>query len=281
MINIYIEKEFVYVLLLLTVITGCKVKKDAVTTTNTTVKKERNDWYSYAKHYDERSETYYYLTYIKHKNNQGDVNKLKIAQSNVLEGESVYQFAKRVGATLAFNASMGIKRRSEQEKLLPVGIQIMNGDVIQNRKTKVYTLGIKPNSKLTAYPPGTTPEMIIKDSTYNALTAFIPLIEDFQSVNDSLLDIVPNFKAIHPRQIIAQMENLDILFLSSGGRGFDGKGMTAMDVIRVLQKEGVKFAFMLDGGGSTSTVINGKLITKKIDKHGTKERLRPNFLYFK
>src|SRR5690606_16901988 len=105
-------------------------------------------------------------------------------------------------------------------------------------------------------------------------------IENFKPVDAGVLGLTPAFQAVHPRQIIAQMENLDIVFLSCGGRGFEGKGMTSMDVIRILKNEGVKFAFMLDGGGSTSVVINGTLVTPKIDKQGTKERLRPNFLYF-
>lgn len=238
------------------------------------------NWYSYSKHYDEQSETTYYLTRIKNKDNQGNLHKLKIAHSTALDGEAVHAFARRVGATLAFNASMGVKRKTDQEKLKPVGIQILDGKILQNRRTKAYTLGIKSNNELVAYPPGTTPQLILKDGISNALTAFIPLIEDFKPVDDSLLDIVPNFRAIHPRQIIAQMENLDIVFLSCGGRGFEGKGMTALDVTRILKKEGVKFAFMLDGGGSTSTVIADTLITPKIDKRGTLERLRPNFLYF-
>lgn len=239
-------------------------------------------WYSYSKHYDEQSETYYFLTRIKHKDHHGNLKKLRLAQSTALEGETVHRFAARVEATLAFNASMGIKRKTEKEKLFPVGIQIENGKVVQNRESRRwrYTLGIKPNNELIVYPPETTAAEILKDGAQDALTAFIPLIQNHKEVDDHMLDLTRNLRLKHPRQIIAQMENLDIVFLSCGGRGFDGKGMTSMDVIRILKNEGVKLAFMLDGGGSTSTVINGKLITTRIDKHGTAERPRPNFLYF-
>jgi len=244
--------------------------------------KQDTSWYSYSKHYDEPSETYYFLTRIKHKDSQGKLKKIKLAQSTILEGETVRQFAERVGATLAFNASMGIKRKTAEEKLFPVGIQIEKGQVVQEREAKGwrFTLGIKANNELVVYPPGTTATEIRKDGAQDALTAFIPLIQNYKGVDDSILNLTGAFKAKHPRQIIAQMENLDIVFLSCGGRGYDGQGMTSMDIIRILKKEGVKFAFMLDGGGSTSVVVYDTLITKKIDKHGTKERLRPNFLYF-
>lgn len=52
------------------------------------------------------------------------------------------------------------------------------------------------------------------------------------------------------------MINLDILILSCGGRGFDGDGMTAKEMMKILKRLNVKFAFNLDGGGSVSTVIN-------------------------
>lgn len=79
--------------------------------------------------------------------------------------------------------------------------------------------------------------------------------------------------------MIAQFDNLDLLIFSCGGRGFDGDGMTAKEMMKILKDLGVKFAFNLDGGGSTSTVIKDQLITKRIDNNGTRERLRPNFLY--
>lgn len=86
---------------------------------------------------------------------------------------------------------------------------------------------------------------------------------------------------MHPRQVIAQYENGDLLFFSCGGRGYDGAGMTAADVIRILQElQGrIRFAHNLDGGGSVTTVIYGDQITKKIDGRGTLNRLRPTFLY--
>ena len=105
----------------------------------------------------------------------------------------------------------------------------------------------------------------------HALCGFVPLIVNYEAVSDQILNILGGIQQPHPRQIIAQYENLDLLILSCGGRGFDGEGMSGSDAIRILknEKEKIKFAFMLDGGGSVTTVINGKLITKRIDKNGT------------
>jgi len=121
---------------------------------------------------------------------------------------------------------------------------------------------------------------ILKDGTKTALTGFIPLIENHEIVSEELFKIAGHLKK-HPRQVIAQFNNKDILILSCGGRGIDGEGMTAYDLSRILKKLNVRFALNLDGGGSVSTVIGDHLITKKIDEKGTKDRPRPNFLYVK
>lgn len=238
--------------------------------------------YRVEKHFDTKSRTWYFLTHIRHKDDQGNLVKLRNATARAPAGEPVREFALRTKSLLAFNASMGRKPgRTDDGGVLrsPVGIQIIDGEIIQELNTRVFTLGIKENNELVAYPSGTSANAMIKDGSIHALTAFTPLIENHQPVADELLDRVPNFRQKHPRQIIAQMGNLDLLFLSCGGRGFGGEGMTSEDVIRVLMNAKVKFAFMLDGGGSVSTVIEGELITPKIDAKGTQERLRPNFLY--
>lgn len=244
-------------------------KEDDITTA-------RKDFFDVECAYDIESSTYYFLTQINHKDKNGKLIKLKHAHSIKEKGETVREFAQRVNCTLAFNAST---MRAVDDGIKPNGVQIIDGDIIQNIKTTAYTLGIKDNNLLVAYKPGVNIHDILKDGVNDALTAFGPLIEDYRTVSDEVLKIRGNYSEKHPRQVIAQLGNLDLLFLSCGGRGFDGEGMTAQDVIRILQQHEVKFAYMLDGGGSVSTVVNGELITKKIDKNGTAERLRPNFLY--
>lgn len=246
------------------------------TITNDPVSK--SDYYTITKHYDELSKTHYFLTQIKNKDRQGNIIKLQHAFSNKDVGETVREFAVRSGSMLAFNASTQYSPTPGTKA--PNGVQIVDGKIMQERHGTVYTLGIKPNNELVVYPPRTSASRMLKDGVVNALTAFIPLIIDYTNVHDSLLTIRKNFNEKHPRQIIAQFDNLDLLFLSCGGRGFDGEGMTSKDLMRVLQGLNVKFAYMLDGGGSTSLVVGDELLTKKIDKKGTEERTRPNFLYF-
>lgn len=237
-----------------------------------------SEYFEVTKKHDRESNTWYYLTRIKHADKEGNIIRLKTEFANKTEGEPVRAFALRKNTAVAINASMGLLTLPPDTRQ-PVGIQIIDGKIIQQLKTTSYTLGIKDNNELVSYPPGTKAEEILKDGVNNALTAFNPLIEDHKMVSEEVLNVRRNSFVKHPRQVIGQFDNLDILILSCGGRGFDGDGMTARDMMRILKGMNVKFAFNLDGGGSVSTVIKDQLITKKIDNDGSAERLRSNFLY--
>lgn len=233
--------------------------------------------------WDEESETTYYLTRINHKDEHGDILRLRVEATKVDSGETIPQFATRLGnPMIATNASTVLSNKAPWPKT-STGILIKDGKILGERDTKFFTLGVKRNNELVAYPPGTTAREIIKDGAQNAITAFTPIIRDYLTVPDSIIGLEAHHLEKHPRQVIAQFGNKDILYLSCGGRGFDGAGMTISDVERILKalKEEVKFAYNLDGGGSTTTVLYGNQLTKKIDKEGTENRTRTNCLYIR
>src|SRR5690625_3041246 len=233
------------------------------------------------KYWDEISETYYYLSHIKHKDQYGNLLELKLETTVVDSGETIVQFSERLNKPLvAINASTVLSNQPPWPKISS-GIVIKDRSIIQDNKSKNYTLGIKNNNELVAYRPGVSAQQIVKDSVINAITAFTPIIVDSRPVSNDILTLVANQLVKHPRQIIAQFKNNDILILTCGGRGYDGLGMTMNDIIRILSnlKNRVVFAYNLDGGGSTTTVIKGDLISKKIDKNGSVNRTRTNCLY--
>lgn len=271
-----LNKKLITLLCVCFIISNCKAEN-----TDEIVKTPPVDFsenYEITKQYDRESNTYYYLTRIKNRDKDGNLIKLRLAIANQKEGETVRSFAVRMNSAIAINASMGLSNLPPNTRQ-PAGIQIVDGEIIQELSTRNYTLGIKDNNELVLYSPGTKAVDILGDGAINALTGFIPLIIDHNKVSDDIINRVGNSVVRHPRQVIAQFDNLDLLFLSCGGRGFEGDGMTAEDLIRILKGLDVRFAFNLDGGGSVSTVIGNELITPKIDGNGTRERLRPNFLY--
>ena len=233
--------------------------------------------YTLTQHYDTVSETTYWITDIK----MNDNTPIFFDVSNKSSGETVREYANRMETTLSINAST---MKKDGARIYPEGVAIIDGKVIEDEATSyLWKVGITYSNKLVYFEPGdTSNEIKMKEPDIRSvLTAFTPLIIDGDQVGQ---DIWADGERHHyndktyPSQVIAQKANGDILFLTTGGRGFGGKGMDATDVVRILGGRDVSFAFMLDGGGSTSLVERGTKINPDIDNLGTKERKRPSFI---
>lgn len=234
---------------------------------------------SYSSHYDSKSETGYYITVIKHKDEEGNINVLH-HDVFINNQKTIREFAVDNNATVAINAGYSITKDQMQ------GLTMVNGEVVNykpienDRLDDMYILGIKKDNTMMSFRSDTSITELKENGIYNAITAFTPLIEDGLSVSDELLN-VRDRKEKHPRQVIGQLNNKDIIIMSTGGRGVNGKGMTASELVRILFKHGAVFAHMLDGGGSVSTVVNGVQINRSIDARGTTERTNAQSLYIK
>lgn len=104
-------------------------------------------------------------------------------------------------------------------------------------------------------------------------------MENGIKTDESIYSSIANTLEKNPRQIIAQKNNKDILFITVEGRTSQSVGMDYNDMFRVCQSLNVNFAYSLDGGGSTQSVLRGRLVNNVNDENGTKERLVPDFLY--
>ncbi len=162
------------------------------------------------------------------------------------------------------------------------GVQIQNGNILQNiNNTTSYILGIKEDNTLIAYPANTSASTILEDGCINAITGFFPLIENGEAVDSSIYNVIGNPQEAHPRNVIAQMPNKDLIFLTCEGETQVNAGMTYADLIRILSTKGVMFAYCLDGGGSAQSLVRGVMLNNPIDNSGKTERKVANFLYVK
>lgn len=228
---------------------------------------------SYFKKIDRASQTEYVLTLIPHKNSDGQTIQLK--KHVATNGTKVRDFANTEGATVAFNAGT-----FNESTFIPDGIYIENGVIKKegNLQERNYVLAFKEDNTLKAFPPTITAQEILDEGFTNASTAFIPLLVGGEK-QEHLFGL-HHFSDKHPRQAIGQKPNKDIIVLSCGGRGLGGEGMTADDLASILLENGASFGYMLDGGGSVSTVVRNKLVSRTIDDSGIKEREVADILYF-
>lgn len=166
------------------------------------------------------------------------------------------------------------------------GLMIENSTVI-NDATLPQLVGVVPLSidqngdlgYLDANYIGRGQEYI-NDGIVSAMCGFYPIIDNYEDFD---FYVGPDFESnpVEPaqRQIIGQFGNGDYMLLTSEGRNFNNSiGLTMTDAQRICKTLGVRFAYNLDGGGSTQ-IVQGKRIVNSIYQ-GTSGRPRGTFIVF-
>lgn len=233
-------------------------------------------------------DTTYKIVHIPHRDSDGNLIKLRkgISGSNPSKPDHITarDFAKQTSATFVANASTG---SGSQLKLH--GQQIYNGQILDSVKDYEplkdrWTLAMADDNTLTSFPPNITAKEI-KDKGYNnTFSGFGPLIMEGKKVYTEG-DYSPNSEASHPRTVIAQLPNKDILIFTCDGRitgsTLHQKGMTLNEVTEVLYSHygDIKFAYNLDGGGSSSAVLRSRMLNKPSDNNNKSERKLLDFIY--
>lgn len=233
-------------------------------------------------------DTTYKLIHIPHRDSDGNLIKLRkgISGSNPNKPDHITarDFAKQTSATFVANASTG---SGSQLKLH--GQQIYNGQILDSVKDYEplkdrWTLAMADDNTLTSFPPNITAKEI-KDKGYNnTFSGFGPLIMEGKKVYTEG-DYSPNSEVSHPRTVIAQLPNKDILIFTCDGRitgsTLHQKGMTLNEVTEVLYSHygDIEFAYNLDGGGSSSAVLRSRMLNKPSDNNNKSERKLLDFIY--
>jgi len=113
----------------------------------------------------------------------------------------------------------------------------------------------------------------------SAVCGFMPIVIDHAAVPQSEWNAVATYTEKAQRQIIGQYENGDYAILTCEGRGFGAsEGWTMEEAQRICLDLGLKFAYNLDGGGSTGTVVDKKQLNTVYE--GTSGRKVPTFILF-
>lgn len=230
--------------------------------------------------YSEAAHTNYHVLTIPHldSSNHVIVPKLGTAQDNVTTYgvlERPLDFASRKKAELVINAGV----YSAQN--IPEGFLIQDGDIIKDTGTSrddVEYLTIDNVGRLGAAAPNSNPETLINAGTQIAVLGWYAIVKEGAYVSHDSSVVGGDSKA--PRQVIAQDANLNTYIFTCEGRTKNDYGMTIEQVATILINDyNCTFAYNLDGGGSTSTVLYNNKINYDVDNHIT-DRSVPTFLYW-
>ena len=223
---------------------------------------------------DSVSSTYYYVTTIPKTDEKGLPIRLKVGIANDNQSmntlESTLAFAHRKNATVCVNAGV-----YDVDTNYPLGTVIKDGKIIYNAMPpaddKYQFIAIKRDGSISVYDKGTTAYKMINDGVTDALCIFGSLI--YNGITVSQTD-----DRKEPRQSIGIKQDGTIVIVSCDGRRVDSKGMTYDDLARIHYNLGSYNAYILDGGGSTSTVVRGIKQNENVD-HFITDRAVSSFLY--
>lgn len=221
----------------------------------------------------------YKLVEIKEKDYSGylvviyDSSRIELFTSTRINygGQVITDISADSNALVAINAS-GFGRRNGA--LVPTGTVIKNGKVASIGGVNRHGGGLVGFNKDGVLMLTTSSaQTAIKNGMVDAMT-FGP----FLIVNGVSTEVKGNGGwGYANRTAIAQRKDGIVLFLVIDGRGANGSnGISIADMITLLEKYEAYNAANLDGGGSSSLVVNGNLINDPRGYGYTGERYIPN-----
>lgn len=172
-------------------------------------------------------------------------------------GALLTDMAKKNGAKVAINASGFLDGSASGMGSVPVGTVIKDGKILSNKKATGYGGGIAGfNKDHVLVLTKESPQTAIKNGMVDAVE-FGP----FLIVNGKPAQIKGNGGwGIAPRTVLAQRKDGIVLFLVVDGRNAKHSlGIDMNGLIKILTRYQAHNAVNLDGGGSSTLVVEGKL----------------------
>ncbi|MBQ7671304.1 MAG: phosphodiester glycosidase family protein [Clostridia bacterium] len=175
------------------------------------------------------------------------------------------------GAILAVNGDY----YGAQEK----GYVIRNGIVYRSsaRGSDVLCIFADGTVKVVSDWDYTAAELV-NMGVWQAFTFGPALIEDSTVAVDEN-DEVGKAKASNPRTAIGLIDANHFVFVVSDGRTDESEGLSLYELATFMESLGVKAAYNLDGGGSSTMYFNGKVINNPTTNGKIKEREVSDIVY--
>ena len=151
----------------------------------------------------------------------------------------------------------------------------------------VYRSSAKGAQVLCIYADGTmkvvndrdyTAEELVENGVWQAFS-FGPGLVENGSVSVDENDEVGRAKASNPRTAIGLIDANHFVFVVSDGRTDESEGLSLYELATFMQGLGVKEAYNLDGGGSSTMYFSGEVINNPTSNGKIKEREVSDIVY--
>lgn len=145
------------------------------------------------------------------------------------------------------------------------GYVIRNGVVYRDSVREDASNGdlaiYKDGSFKIIYENQISADQLVKDGVVNLLT-FGPSLVENGEISVSTNAEVGQAMASNPRTAIGIIDENHYIIIVSDGRTSESKGLSLYQMAEVMKSYGVKTAYNLDGGGSSTLYFNGQVINK-------------------
>ena len=162
------------------------------------------------------------------------------------------------------------------------GYVIRNGVVYRDTVREDSSNGdlaiYKDGSFKVIYEDEITADQLVKDGVVNLLAFGPSLVEDGVITVDTNSEVGQSM-ASNPRTAIGIIDENHYIIVVSDGRTSESEGLSLYQLAEVMKSYGVKTAYNLDGGGSSTLYFNGQVINKPTTNGTISERAVSDIVY--
>ena len=162
------------------------------------------------------------------------------------------------------------------------GYVIRNGVVYRDTVREDSSNGdlaiYKDGSFKIIYEDEISAEQLVKDGVVNLLAFGPSLVENGEIVGNTNSEVGQSM-ASNPRTAIGIIDENHYIIVVSDGRTSESQGLSLYELAEVMKSYGVKTAYNLDGGGSSTLYFNGQVINKPTTNGNISERAASDIVY--
>ena len=162
------------------------------------------------------------------------------------------------------------------------GYVIRNGVVYRDTVREDSSNGdlaiYKDGSFKIIYENEISADQLIKDGVVNLLAFGPALVENGEIVVNTKSEVGQSM-ASNPRTAIGIIDENHYIIIVSDGRTSESQGLSLYELAEVMKSYGVKTAYNLDGGGSSTMYFNGQVINKPTTNGNISERAVSDIVY--
>ena len=162
------------------------------------------------------------------------------------------------------------------------GYVIRNGVVYRDTVREDSSNGdlaiYKDGSFKVIYEDEISADQLVEDGVVNLLAFGPSLVEDGEITVDTNSEVGQSMSS-NPRTAIGIIDENHYIIIVSDGRTSESEGLSLYQLAEVMKSYGVKTAYNLDGGGSSTLYFNGQVMNKPTTNGTISERAVSDIVY--